>query len=164
MSPKEPQTAIVLHDIRSVHNVGAIFRTADAFSIDTIYLCGYTPTPIDRFGRVRQDFIKCSLGAEKSVQWKVYESTEACIADLKNEGFSIVAYEQHAHALLYSNIPQYKKCAYVFGNEIAGLPESVSLLADTITEIPMHGTKESLNVSVTVGIALAVHPLLEKKV
>jgi tRNA G18 (ribose-2'-O)-methylase SpoU len=87
--PPEPQSLLILHDIRSIINVGALFRTADAVGINQIILSGYTPSPIDRFGRPRQDFIKASLGAEQSVPWTTTESIKKCILDLKKQGYAI---------------------------------------------------------------------------
>jgi len=148
---------VILHNIRSLYNVGSIFRTADAAGIEKIIICGITPAPVDQFGKYRQQMTKVSLGAEKSVAWEKVGSTAKLIDKLKSEGFKIYAIEQSE-----KSIPYYKaksksksanrKIALVLGNEVKGLPASVLSRADKILEIPMKGEKESLNVSVAFGI------------
>ena len=145
---------LILHNIRSVHNVGSIFRTADAAGISKVYLTGYTPTPTDRFGRVRKDFAKVSLGAEKSVSWEREEGPMRVVSSLKKEGFYLVAVEQSPRAIDYKKVTLPKKAAILFGNETEGVSKELLHLADVIAEIPMQGKKESLNVSVSAGIAL----------
>lgn len=148
---------IILDNIRSLHNVGSIFRTADAADIDKIYLCGITPEPIDRFGRPRQQFVKVSLGAEKSVKWEKVKATGKLINKLKKERYKIWAVEQNK-----KSIPYYKlnvkglmsKVVLVFGNEVNGLSGAILKKCDKILEIPMRGKKESLNVAVAFGIAV----------
>lgn len=147
-------TRIILHDIRSVQNVGSIFRTADAAGVSNIYLTGYTPAPVDRFGRMRKDFVSVSLGAEKSVAWEQCADPSLVTDRLKKEGFFIVAVEQSEHSTDYKEITLPEKSAIIFGNETGGIPDALLREADSIAEIPMHGTKESLNVSVSLGIAL----------
>lgn len=152
----------ILYNIRSVHNVGSIFRTADAAGIKKLYLCGITPTPLDRFGQKRKDFIKASLGAEDSVPWEkvgrtihdAQESTLALIQQLKKDGYEIVAVEQDANSIPYTSYqsPQ-KPVVFMVGNEVDGTPKEILAVSDTILDIPMYGTKESLNVSVAFGIA-----------
>ena len=148
--------SVVLPDIRSVHNVGSIFRTADAVGVEKIFCCGYTPTPLDRFGRVRQDFGKVSLGAERSVAWERAEAAEDVLRGLKAGGWSIFAVEQADGAVPYHLVPKDAlrdaRIALVMGNEVDGLPPSVLAYADRIIEIPMRGAKESLNVAVAFGI------------
>lgn len=148
----------VLHNIRSVHNVGSIFRTADAAGVKEIYLCGITPTPLDRFGRLRKDFAKVSLGAEKSVEWERANSTNRVLERLKKEGYKILAVEQSEKSISYHNFrlrtSQTRRLAIVLGNEVKGLPQSVLKKADKILEIPMRGRKESLNVAVAFGIVI----------
>ncbi len=117
--------AVILDNIRSVHNVGSIFRTADALGVEKIFLCGTTPTPIDRFGRDRKDLTKVALGAEKTIAWEYCEKTEDAI----------------------------KKLKAVMGEEVKGIQPEILNLCDLIAEIPMQGVKESLNVSVAFGIA-----------
>jgi tRNA G18 (ribose-2'-O)-methylase SpoU len=145
---------LVLHNIRSTHNVGAIFRTADAAGIDKIYLVGYTPAPVDRFGRARTDIAKAALGAEKMVEWESVPEIKPLLTDLKKSGALIVAVEQSADSVDYRQAVVTESVAFVFGNEVEGVPREVLELCDVIAEIPMHGKKESLNVSVAVGVAL----------
>lgn len=148
------QTIIVLDNIRSVHNVGSIFRTADAAGVDEIYLCGYTPQPIDRFGRKRTDLAKVSLGAEKTVKWKHFENTTDALKELKENNFTVVAIEQAENSVDYKKVKASDKTAFVFGNEPSGISKDVLDKCDIIAEISMRGEKESLNVSVSAGIAL----------
>jgi len=151
---KDAKKVLVLENIRSTLNVGAIFRTADAVGIDKIYLCGITPTPVDRFGRKRRDVAKSALGAEESVEWEHALSAEVCIEELKKAGFTIVSLEQTESSVDYkSHIPNIKS-AVVLGNEVDGVSEIVLNLTDVSLEIPMMGKKESLNVSVSAGILL----------
>jgi 23S rRNA (guanosine2251-2'-O)-methyltransferase len=148
---------LVLHNIRSVHNAGSIFRTADAAGVSKIFLTGYTPAPIDRFGRSRSDFTKVSLGAEKTVPWEYTTRIASVINNLKANGFCIFALEQHPHSisLFDFTIPDGKQnITLILGNEIRGLSPQILKCADSILEIPMRGSKESLNVSVAAGIAL----------
>ncbi len=147
---------VILHNIRSLHNVGSIFRTADAAGVDKIYLCGITPEPIDRFGRLRPQLGKVSLGAERSVPWERVAVTAKLIDRLKKEKFKIVAIEQDKKAIPYFSIKAKSlgpKIAVVLGSEVNGLSQSILKRADKILEIPMSGEKESLNVSVAFGIA-----------
>jgi len=95
---------LILQDIRSLHNVGSIFRTADAAGIKKIYLCGVTSAPVDRFGDPRPQVVKVSLGAEKSVPWEKVDKIEDCIASLKESGFKIIAVEQHRNSIPYNNL------------------------------------------------------------
>lgn len=161
---------IILLNIRSMHNVGSIFRTADAAGIKKLYLCGITPAPIDRFGKKRTDLAKVSLGAEDSVEWEKIGSTidikpaVALIQALKKDGYTILALEQDARSKnLFEYIPNKpEKTALIVGNEVDGIDAFVLSLADTILEIPLYGKKESLNVSVAFGIA-AYHLLRPKQ-
>ena len=150
------QLAVILPDIRSVHNVGSIFRTADAVGAKKIICCGYTPTPLDRFGRVRQDFAKVSLGAERTIVWARADTAEDAIRLLRDDGWRVFAVEQAASAIPYHKIPKNEvhdmRIALVMGNEVNGLMAPVLALADRVIEIPMRGAKESLNVAVAFGI------------
>jgi tRNA G18 (ribose-2'-O)-methylase SpoU len=144
----------ILHNIRSLHNVGSIFRTADGAGFEKIYLSGITPKPVDEFSRTRKQFSKVSLGAEKYILWEKVKSTTALIDSLKIEGYKIFSLEQSKKATPYykqRNFPE--KSCLVVGNEVKGLPPSVLQRSDKILEIPMLGVKESLNVSVAFGIA-----------
>ena len=145
---------LVLDNIRSVHNVGAIFRTADAIGISKIYLCGYTPGPLDRFGRARTDFKKSALGAEKTVFYEHFLGIEEAIEKLKKEKFFIVGIEQDKRSVDYKKILPKKKTALVVGNEVDGLSVKTLSLCDEVAEIGMLGKKESINVSVALGIVL----------
>lgn len=144
---------VILHDIRSVHNVGSTFRTADAAGVEKIYLTGYTPTPIDRFGRKRNDVVKVALGAEDIVPWEGNENIEEIIKKLKSENINIVGVEQHEKSINYKEVAD-GDTAFIFGNEVDGVPEDVLNLCDQVAEIPMKGEKESLNISVAVGVIL----------
>jgi len=148
----------ILDNIRSLHNVGSIFRTSDAVGVEKIYLCGITPSPLDRFGKVRGDVAKTALGAEQTVAWEMADTTAACIERLKKQGFQIIALEQSQQAVsLYSTglprLARNERVALILGAEVDGISPEVLAKCDTIIEIPMVGTKESLNVSVAFGIA-----------
>ncbi|MEI6057651.1 MAG: TrmH family RNA methyltransferase [bacterium] len=152
------KTAILLHDIRSIHNVGSIFRTADAFGVEKIYLSGYSPLPVDRFGRKRADLAKVALGAEESVPWEQAESPVELVTKLKKESYEIVVLEQAKKSVDYTKVRDFlkgEKVVVIFGNEVGGVPKELLDLADVIAEIPMRGEKESLNVSVAGGILLS---------
>ena len=146
----------ILVNIRSLHNVGSIFRTSDAAGIEKIYITGYTPTPIDQFGAIRPQIGKVALGAEKDIPWQYYRSATALIDKLKKDGFTILAIEQSKNSKTYSKIKltkkELEKTVLIVGNEIRGLSPAILKRADQILEIPMYGKKESLNVSVAFGI------------
>lgn len=151
---KNQDIIVIIHNIRSTYNVGSMFRTADTAGVSKIYLTGYTPSPVDRFGRYRRDIAKTALGAEKSVQWEHYKEIGKAIKNIKKEGFYIIALEQVSQAIDYKKIKPKQKTALVVGNEVRGLSRVVLDKCDVVVEIPMHGQKESLNVSVALGIAL----------
>lgn len=148
---------ILLQDIRSLHNVGSILRTADGADVQKVYLCGITPSPLDRFGVVRADVAKVALGAEKTVEWEQVASTSRLVASLKKEGFKIVALEQDKKSVPYNTLSLTRypldKIALILGEEVHGIPPALLQKCDTIIEIPMSGAKESLNVSVAFGVA-----------
>lgn len=146
--------AVLLHNVRSTHNVGSIFRTADAAGVSRIYLTGYTPSPIDRFGRVQKDIAKTALGAHVSLSWEHAASVEKLISKLKALKWDIVGVEQDAKARDYRKFRLKKNTLFIFGNEVRGLSPSLRAKCDTLLEIPMYGKKESLNVSVAAGIIL----------
>lgn len=148
------EAIVLLHNIRSVHNVGAIFRTADAVGVSGVVLSGYTPTPVDRFGRVRKDFSKTALGAENTIPWRTLKEPLREIARLRAEGFFAVAIEQGLGSVHYRKIKLKSKMLFILGNEVRGLSSSILKQSDAVAEIPMRGNKESLNVSVAAGIAL----------
>lgn len=149
---------VVLHNVRSMHNVGSIFRTADAAGIERLYLCGITPGPIDRFGRPNAQLLKVSLGAERTVTWEHVSSAARLIMRLKREGFRILALEQDPASIPYTraslSVSQWQTTALILGEEVKGLPLALLKKTDKILEIPMHGEKESLNVSVAFGIVI----------
>jgi tRNA G18 (ribose-2'-O)-methylase SpoU len=136
-----------------MHNVGSIFRTADAAGVSKIYLCGYTPAPLDRFNRPVPDIAKVALGAEKSVPWEQREIVELITA-LKAEGVAVVAVEQAENSIPHTDFKPKKNVALILGSEVGGISSEILKLCDTVIEIPMHGQKESLNVSVVAGIVL----------
>ncbi|OGG59117.1 hypothetical protein A3C89_01780 [Candidatus Kaiserbacteria bacterium RIFCSPHIGHO2_02_FULL_50_50] len=144
----------VLDNVRSAHNVGAIFRTADGVGVAKIFLVGVTPQPIDRFGRLMPEIAKTSLGATETVAWEYCQSISECIQKLYELDAKIVAVEQDARSVAYTKHRPKGDVAYVFGNEIDGVSQEFLAVADAIVEIPMHGTKESLNVATTAGIVL----------
>ena len=148
---------VILHNIRSLYNVGSIFRTADAAGIEKIYLCGITPAPVDQFGKYRPQLTKVSLGAEKYVAWEKFGSTTKLIDKLKGDGYKIFAVEQSKKSIPYYRIRRssdtiVNKIVLVLGNEIKGLPQAILKRSDKILEIPMKGKKESLNVAVAFGV------------
>jgi len=145
---------VVLDNVRSAHNVGSFFRTADGAGVTKIYLCGYTPLPKDRFGRARNDIKKAALGAEETVPWEHVDSVEECIRTLQKEGVTVVAVEQTETAIPYTGMERDSATACVFGNEVEGVSPSVLASSDSVVVIPMHGKKESLNVAVAGGIIL----------
>ncbi len=145
---------LILNDIRSVENVGAMFRTADAAGIDKIYLIGTTPTPIDRFSRKRGDLAKSALGAEEFVAWEYKKLLCPVLVKMKRDGFRRIAIEQHENSVDYRKVKTSTKNVFVVGNEVNGLSEKDLKYCDIIAEIPMRGKKESLNVSVALGVAL----------
>ncbi len=145
---------LILHNIRSTHNVGSIFRTADAAGVSKIYLTGHTPTPLDRFGRVRKDVAKVALGAELSTPWEYLRTAAAAITKLKKTGYDIIALEQAPTSVSYKKYKIKKPTALILGSEVEGVAPALLKKCDAIIEIPMRGKKESLNVSVAAGIAL----------
>jgi tRNA G18 (ribose-2'-O)-methylase SpoU len=151
---KRREVYLVLDNIRSVHNVGSIFRTADAAGVAGIFLCGLTPQPVDRFGNLRQDLAKVALGAERTVSWKYFQKTNEAVRFLKRGGCWIIAVEQTGNSLDYKKVKLKKKTAFVFGNELNGVSAEVLKESDLVAEIPMAGRKESLNVSVSAGVVL----------
>lgn len=145
---------IILHNIRSAYNVGSILRTADAVGVSKVYMTGYTPSPVDDFGRKRKDISKVALGAEDSLEWQYYSSISSLLKKLKKEKVQIIAIEQSEKAIDYRKVKCKSSCVFILGNEVKGLSKSILDKADIIAQIPMKGKKESLNVAVSAGIAL----------
>lgn len=145
---------LILHDIRSAQNVGAIFRTADACGISKIYISGYTPSPVDRFGRDRSDISKSALGAEKTVPWEFSSDVISLVKKLKEEEFQIISIEQSENSIDYKKVVAKEKNVFIVGNEVSGIEKELIELSSVVAEIPMIGEKESLNVSVATGISL----------
>jgi 23S rRNA (guanosine2251-2'-O)-methyltransferase len=150
---------LVLDNIRSLHNVGAAFRTGDAFLIEKIYLCGITGTPPNR------ELHKSALGAEDTVDWEYAEKTIDVIHQLKSEGCKIASLEQAEGSTLLQDFKPQKneRYAFVFGNEVFGVEEEVIALSEICLEIPQWGTKHSFNVSVSMGIVLWDYMVKTKK-
>jgi len=146
----------ILTNIRSLHNVGSMFRTADAVGIEKIYLCGYTPAPEDEYGLPRGPLVKTALGAERTVAWEKAVSIGRLIKRLRAEGKKIYAVEQSRRSVRFDKMRLSRSAlanaVLLMGNEVRGLPPSVIKQADKILEIPMFGKKESLNVAVAFGI------------
>ncbi|RFS19871.1 TrmH family RNA methyltransferase [Chitinophaga silvatica] len=141
---------LVLDNIRSMHNVGSVFRTADAFLVQGIILCGYTPVPPHR------DINKTALGATETVDWQYFDTTVSAVEELKKAGYHVMAIEQavNSQKLDIYQPPADKPLALVFGNEVTGVDAAVMQLVDGCIEIPQLGMKHSLNISVTTGIVV----------
>jgi 23S rRNA (guanosine2251-2'-O)-methyltransferase len=141
---------VVLDNIRSMHNVGSVFRTADAFLLRGIYLCGYTPQPPHR------DINKTALGATETVHWNYTATTVEAVQQLKEDGYKVFAIEQVQNSISLNqfDMDQHEPVAVVFGNEVTGVDEEVIKLCDGCIEIPQLGMKHSLNISVAAGIVL----------
>ena len=160
-APKKP-IVVVMDQIRSMHNVGSVFRTSDAFLISGICLCGFTPQPPHR------DIHKTALGATESVDWVYYENTFDAVTALKEQGYKVYAIEQTQGSISLENFKTYltnafnddvykasnKELAFVFGNEVEGVSDDVLAICDGAIEIPQYGMKHSLNISVAAAIVL----------
>lgn len=161
---KKKQLVLIVHNVRSAHNVGALFRTADGAGVDHIILSGYTPCPhVLRTSvaggsvyltKAQKELAKTALGAEKTVPWKKSVSIGSIFISLKKEKFEIVALEQHERSIDYRKYVPRKNVALLVGNEVRGVDAKILKQCDVIIEIPMRGKKNSLNVSVASGIAL----------
>lgn len=149
-STKKLPITVILEDIRSMHNVGSVFRTADAFLVEQILLCGYTPNPPHR------DIHKTALGATETVEWKAYETTANAINALKKDDYRIYAIEQvhNSIELQTFEVSNQDKVAIIFGNEADGVNEETIAMTDGCIEIPQAGSKHSFNISVAAGIVL----------
>lgn len=147
--PKIP-LIIVLDNVRSLNNIGSVFRTSDAFLVETVYLCGITATPPN------VEIHKTALGAENSVAWTYYPDTDQAVEELKKNGYTLCAVEQAQNSIMLDEfqLDSKKKYAVVLGNEVKGVQQDVVSRCDCCVEIPQYGTKHSLNVSVAAGMVI----------
>lgn len=141
---------VVLDNIRSLNNIGSVFRTADAFLVEKVFLCGITATP------PHKDIHKTALGATDSVAWEYVEQTLDVVASLQKQGYKVLAIEQAENAVMLNdfNAATNGKYAIILGNEVKGVAQDVVSAADVVLEIPQFGTKHSLNISVTNGVVV----------
>lgn len=141
---------VLLDNVRSLHNVGSVFRTCDAFMVETLYLCGYTGTPPNK------EINKTALGATESVEWKHEKDIKSLILTLKSQKIAVFAVEQAKNAVFLENFEVVKdqKYALVFGNEVSGVDQEVVNICDGCIEISQGGTKHSLNIAVSAGVVL----------
>lgn len=148
-SSSKHSVIVILDDIRSMHNVGSVFRTCDAFSIEAVYLCGFTPTPPHR------DIHKTALGATETVAWTYFKTTEEAVKSAQEKDYNVYAVEQ-VHDSIMLNNKEYDKrnVALIFGNEVSGVNKDVLQYVNGCIEIPQWGAKHSLNISVSVGVVL----------
>ena len=151
----------VLENVRSAYNVGSVFRTADAFLIEAVYITGYTAKP------PHKEISKTALGAQDSVDWKYFENTKDAIGQLKENEFTVFAVEQVANSISLEKVSELnlEKVAFIFGNEVSGVEQETISICDGCIEIPQFGMKHSLNISVAAGIVLweIVRTQLKKK-
>jgi tRNA G18 (ribose-2'-O)-methylase SpoU len=147
---KKIPVSVILDNIRSMNNIGSVFRTADAFLIEKIYLCGITAVP------PHNDIRKTALGATESVEWEYFSETKDVLSKLKQDNYKIISVEQAENSILLNNfsVEKNKKYALIFGNEVKGVEQKVVNISDICLEIPQEGTKHSLNISVSVGVVL----------
>ncbi len=147
---KKLSIVVVLDNVRSMHNVGSAFRSADAFLIDKVYLCGITAQPPHR------EINKTALGATESVDWEYVEDAGTLVSKLKEDGYRIIGIEQTDESVPLQDFLPYKdqKFCLIFGHEVSGVSDKVIEMTDTCIEIPQFGTKHSLNVSVSIGVVL----------
>jgi 23S rRNA (guanosine2251-2'-O)-methyltransferase len=151
---KNKSVVLILDNLRSVYNTASLFRTADCAGVLKIHLVGTTPTPVDKFNRLRKDFAKVSLGAEGAVAWEYTKTMAPVLTKLKKQGYTIYALEQDKKSVHYKKAKYADYVALICGNEPYGIDKKVLTKVDTIIEIPQFGTKESLNVVVATGIVL----------
>jgi 23S rRNA (guanosine2251-2'-O)-methyltransferase len=141
---------VVLENVRSAYNVGSVFRTADAFLLQAVYICGYTAHP------PHKEIKKTALGAEETMEWKYFKKANEAIEELRKEGYKIFSVEQavNSHPLQQIQIKENEKLALVFGNEVSGIEQTTIELTDGCIEIPQLGMKHSLNIATAVGVVL----------
>lgn len=149
-SAKKTPLIIILDNIRSLNNIGSVFRTSDAFLVEKIYLCGITATP------PHNDIRKTALGSTETVDWEYHERTTEVVEKLKSEGTKVISIEQAERATMLNDFqPEFnEKYALVFGNEVKGVAQEVINASDKVIEIPQYGTKHSLNISVSCGVVV----------
>jgi 23S rRNA (guanosine2251-2'-O)-methyltransferase len=149
-SAEKTPVIIVLDNIRSLNNIGSVFRTSDAFLVEKIYLCGITATP------PHKDIHKTALGATESVDWEYFKDTVELVEKLKQEGVKIFSIEQAENSIMLENVDYQNdtKYALIFGNEVKGVDQKVVDISDSVIEIPQYGTKHSLNISVSAGVVI----------
>lgn len=147
---KKTPLIVVLDNIRSLNNIGSVFRTSDAFLVEKIYLCGITATP------PHKDIHKTALGATDSVDWEYSADTISVVEKLKKENVEILSIEQAENATMLDDfeVETIKKYAIIFGNEVKGVDQEIVSVSDDVIEIPQHGTKHSLNISVSAGVVI----------
>lgn len=146
---KQPKIVLIAANVRSLHNVGSFFRTGDVYGVSKIYLCGYTGAP------PRAEISKVALGAEQWIPWEQRQATWRVVEELRSEGFQIVALEAGAGSTPISRFKPKYPLALILGNEVRGVTKEILKRSDAVVHLPMYGKKESLNVSVAAGIALA---------
>jgi 23S rRNA (guanosine2251-2'-O)-methyltransferase len=148
-SSKTP-VLVILDNIRSHHNVGSVFRTADAFALEGVWLCGYTPVPPHR------EIHKTALGATDTMEWKHFQATSDAIREARQAGYKLIAVEQTEGSILLQDITKQfpGRVALVFGNEVGGVDQGVIDACDAVLEVPQEGTKHSINISVCAGVVL----------
>lgn len=139
---------IILDNVRSLNNVGSVFRTADAFLVEAIYLCGITGTPPNK------EIYKTALGADETVTWKYFENTLGAVNACKQNGYKVYSVEQAENSTMLNDFKAAEKLALVFGNEVNGVEQEIINASDGCIEIPQDGSKHSLNISVSVGIVI----------
>ena len=160
---------LVIHNVRSAHNVGSMFRTADGAGVKKIIITGYTPAPPKKkalsLTPAEKAFKKTALGAEEAVAWEKISSLNKALQLLRKEGFKIVALEQHEKSVNYLICKPAQKMALLVGNEVVGLHAKILKQCDAILEIPMYGKKNSLNVTVAAGVVLYhIRSIMKKKI
>lgn len=149
-STEKTPLVVVLDNIRSLNNIGSVFRTSDAFLVEAIYLCGITATPPN------QEIHKTALGAEDSVRWEYFEDTKEAVKQLKEDNYIVYSIEQVENSTMLDTLQldKTKKYAIVLGNEVKGVQQEVVDICDGCIEIPQYGTKHSLNISISAGIVI----------
>lgn len=149
---KSMKKVILLDNIRSVLNVGSIFRTANGLGVQKIILCGITPTPLDKKGEKRKDFAKVALGSEEGIAWEYKIDALETVKEYLALGFRVISLEQDERSVDYKEVSTNVDTVFVVGSEVDGVQKEILTVSDTIVEVPMLGLKESLNVTIAFGI------------